>query len=482
MIFNIASFAQESAYSLQQFALPNQLPSEPARDNQGSIAFLNRQTQIVSGLSVQSNFLSAELPFLNKKSGKRYGGIGMNFIHKSASTAGLLETSSIAISLAYNLQLGKKHNINFGLQPVFASKRTSIEKITTGSQWLANEFRFDPSTDIGESILKNNQNYFNINAGLEWMWLDHQHEQPRLFASLSAFNLNRPADDFLINSPSLPISIIGRLGVLILSGQKIDLLGQVLHNRFGTIPSTNGILSAKIRFRNSNPYDLVGPGAIELTLRNNFRSQLSAGMILHQPNFSLGFSYGFLISSNRTEYFNHDLEFGAMLTKAFGDRKKKPIAIVKAAGVRRFDFQQAQQHSKSVEDIQSVQREINGVGKVASVRFELQKNFNFKFGDIELDDEGKKYLDGIADFLSRNPLYKIEIIGHTDDIGKSAVNFKLSEARAKSVLNYIASRGISIERIKSTGRGDREPVVPNQSEENRAKNRRVQFILYIDQQ
>jgi outer membrane protein OmpA-like peptidoglycan-associated protein len=80
-------------------------------------------------------------------------------------------------------------------------------------------------------------------------------------------------------------------------------------------------------------------------------------------------------------------------------------------------------------------------------------------------------------YLKANSLYKIEIAGHTDDVGDEQNNLSLSERRAKTVANYLIQKGIPKDRIVAVGYGESLPVVPNISESDRAKNRRVEIKI-----
>jgi Outer membrane protein and related peptidoglycan-associated (lipo)proteins len=79
--------------------------------------------------------------------------------------------------------------------------------------------------------------------------------------------------------------------------------------------------------------------------------------------------------------------------------------------------------------------------------------------------------------LSRWPDLRIEVGGHTDDVGGAAFNRKLSLARAQSVLDYLKGKypAIDAERFTVKGYGESKPLVPNTNDHNRAKNRRVEF-------
>jgi OOP family OmpA-OmpF porin len=77
--------------------------------------------------------------------------------------------------------------------------------------------------------------------------------------------------------------------------------------------------------------------------------------------------------------------------------------------------------------------------------------------------------------LNENPGVKVQINAHTDDQGSDLYNNKLSENRAKSVIDYLALKGIVKERLKSVGFGEKKPIATNETEEGRAQNRRVEF-------
>jgi outer membrane protein OmpA-like peptidoglycan-associated protein len=104
-------------------------------------------------------------------------------------------------------------------------------------------------------------------------------------------------------------------------------------------------------------------------------------------------------------------------------------------------------------------------------------NVFFETGKATLKEESFIELDKVVTFLNDYPEIKIEIGGHTDNVGKPANNLKLSDARAKAVEEYIQSKGIASDRITAKGYGQTKPVVPNSNAANKAKNRRVEFTI-----
>ena len=77
--------------------------------------------------------------------------------------------------------------------------------------------------------------------------------------------------------------------------------------------------------------------------------------------------------------------------------------------------------------------------------------------------------------IKQNPTIKIEIAGHTDNKGDKKYNQTLSQKRAETVVNYIVKKGIAITRLTAKGYGDTTPIAPNDTEENKAKNRRTEL-------
>jgi outer membrane protein OmpA-like peptidoglycan-associated protein len=79
--------------------------------------------------------------------------------------------------------------------------------------------------------------------------------------------------------------------------------------------------------------------------------------------------------------------------------------------------------------------------------------------------------------MRENPTLRVEIAAHTDDIGSDAYNRLLSQRRAQSVVNFLIGNDISSQRFVSKGYGESQPLIPNDSEEGRARNRRVELII-----
>ena len=104
-------------------------------------------------------------------------------------------------------------------------------------------------------------------------------------------------------------------------------------------------------------------------------------------------------------------------------------------------------------------------------------NITFEVNSAELKESSYKELQRVVKLMNDNPDIKIEISAHTDDVGSDAYNLRLSKRRANAVMNYLQEQNISTNRMISQGYGESKPLQPNDTEENRALNRRVELKI-----
>jgi len=105
------------------------------------------------------------------------------------------------------------------------------------------------------------------------------------------------------------------------------------------------------------------------------------------------------------------------------------------------------------------------------------RNIFFDFDKATIRPESKTELENLIKLMNDNPNIKIEISGHTDNIGSASYNQKLSESRAKAVVDYLIEHGIERSRLSYMGYGFEKPIASNDTEEGRQLNRRVEFKI-----
>lgn len=102
-------------------------------------------------------------------------------------------------------------------------------------------------------------------------------------------------------------------------------------------------------------------------------------------------------------------------------------------------------------------------------------NIFFETDKHEIQPRSETELQRVVSFLEQNPEVRIEVAGHTDDVGNASYNQQLSEKRAQAVHQWLIKAGISPDRLRAKGYGQSQPQVPNTSDENRQQNRRIEF-------
>ena len=118
---------------------------------------------------------------------------------------------------------------------------------------------------------------------------------------------------------------------------------------------------------------------------------------------------------------------------------------------------------------------VTRVGEGLVVTFE--SGLLFDFDSDQLREASKENLTNLANSLSKFGDSKLLLVGHTDNVGSDSYNLDLSRRRASAVANYLVSRGVPSARIGTSGRGETEPIAPNDNDTDRQKNRRVEVAI-----
>ncbi len=117
------------------------------------------------------------------------------------------------------------------------------------------------------------------------------------------------------------------------------------------------------------------------------------------------------------------------------------------------------------------------LNKIESGAAITMKNVFFETDKATLLPASFEELDRVKDLLAARPEFKLQIAGHTDSTGSEAHNQRLAKDRADAVATYLAAHGVAPDRLPTIGYGSAKPIAPNTTEEGRAENRRVEFIL-----
>jgi outer membrane protein OmpA-like peptidoglycan-associated protein len=169
---------------------------------------------------------------------------------------------------------------------------------------------------------------------------------------------------------------------------------------------------------------------------------------------------------------------GAGIGKAAGNTALGAILGATVGGVtggiigKRMDKQ-----AKEIDQIPGA--EVTRVGEGINVTFDSGVLFGVDKANISGDAESK--LNQLADILNKYPDTYILIEGHTDATGSTSYNKSLSKNRADAVSNFLEAQAVSDSRIRTKWYGESQPKFPNDTAENMAKNRRVEFAIYANE-
>ncbi|MFK7987072.1 MAG: OmpA family protein [Sandaracinaceae bacterium] len=129
-------------------------------------------------------------------------------------------------------------------------------------------------------------------------------------------------------------------------------------------------------------------------------------------------------------------------------------------------------------DIQLIARPRRSLVQVQRRAINIRRQVNFATDSAEILDSSTELLSEVADVIMRNPqIQRIEIQGHTDNRGGRTHNQDLSQRRAEAVRDWLVRAGVAANILEGRGYGQDDPIVPNITASNRARNRRVQFVI-----
>lgn len=119
--------------------------------------------------------------------------------------------------------------------------------------------------------------------------------------------------------------------------------------------------------------------------------------------------------------------------------------------------------------------------RLQAEKIEILDKVFFKTGQDVIENKSFPLLDNVAEVLNKHPeIAHIRVEGHTDNTGSDATNRDLSDRRAKAVVKYLTNKGVAADRVVGQGYGPERPVADNGTDEGRAANRRVEFVIVHD--
>ncbi|MCX4193478.1 OmpA family protein [Methylophaga sp. OBS1] len=153
------------------------------------------------------------------------------------------------------------------------------------------------------------------------------------------------------------------------------------------------------------------------------------------------------------------------------------VGALAGAGVGRYMDNQQREFEQALADEQARNELKIQQLENETLKIDIASEVSFDFDSASLKSAFTPTLNKVADVLQRYPKTVIHVVGHTDSVGSESYNQQLSERRAQSVADYLASNGVERGRLYATGRGELEPRATNETEAGRQLNRRVELFV-----
>ncbi len=439
-----------------------------------------RNNRITNDVTDFSSMLGVQVPLGLYFEKLNLGTVCISAFDDHSNYAPSVKSTGIVLAYSQPVQLSGHSFVSIGLQCNVYQKKLDISAFTTGSQWDAN-LGFDPSLTNGETQFANRLNQYSLNSGIYWQL--NANDKRKAYAGVSLYNINRPNENFTGNGIRQPWWYFINGGYTFVDNSfgniAIDALCDVRQKQ---TTAGAGIKAGIYYGTNSS-----GVGEIAAFSRYLSSNTLVAGAMFEQQWFTFGISYDFSTSQS----FNSDSRsnaFELFLKVRFGRTvKKKNTATVAPAnyhpGQKRVFAEERRTEviESSTPDAQALKK-VEAVSDTSNAKYEpiklaLRRDFKFAFNDATLSAEAKSYLDELVALMNKNKNVTMEIVCHTDDVASKEGNLKISLLRAQIEADYLVSKGIDKKRLTVTWKIDSEPLFPNTTPENRARNRRVEFII-----
>ncbi len=476
---SISGKGQSYNFSQYHFTPLSSNPGLVATENEAAALLIHKDQSYGKGITLKQSMLTLRYPFLHKTSGKRWGGIGLAVYQHTTNSTDFLRQQGIIATLGYNLPLTQRSYLSFGMQGNYHQYHTSLAKVSTGSQWIANR-GYDPTASLNENFSGERAGYVSFSSGV-WWYHTNQKGYPTRYLGVSVFNLNQPEAAFTAYQETLPLHYGVQGGYELYNSGIVSLTPEARYiHQFGHHTLQVGQVTA-FHFQDHNPFNAIQSGSVALATRYVSDHVMALSVQFRQPHFTVGFNYDMVLAD--ASAFHQAIEFGIALRKSLSKppaaSKKKVTAHDYTIGqVRAFSHQQNPVPAPIASPPNTNKTDTLQTLPIGDFALTLKHDVKFAFNDTTLHRKAKAYLEELFSLLKDNPDLKLRVVGHTDRTGPEEVNQEVSEKRAEKVVAYLVAKGIAENRLQAVGQGSASPLLDHDTPAHRAANRRVEFVIY----
>lgn len=494
------SWAQHLQFSQYNFTDQRVNPALVAASDYAQLNFDFRNQSTGGDFNLSTTYLSGSYPLLSKK-GLRWSGIGLSVMDDRSGVGGIFNTQEISLAYAINIFLSRYQTLTFGVRGLYLNQKINADGLFTGSQYIPDR-GFDGAMSIGENLQQYRVDYFTSSFGLYWQQVDRwQHKIA--YWGISFYDFNNPESSFLEGGGKLHSTIVMTGGLQVYKKDNLSILPEVLYTR----NSVNNVVNIGARWGYEiKPAANQVAAKIDILTKYVVGRSMILGLQLHREKFSVGVSYDLPIAKYNVGNLGA-IEVGLCLKKLVSARERnrrkaeqtrakketlkkeisKKVLVKRApATIDSVDFESEKKEIDALNVMEELKIKNDSVlasvqvGEVKHEPFVLKKvNFHaaFNFNSATLDQDSKRYLDDLVVALKENEFLKVQLTGHTDNVGSERFNKILSLARAEELANYLIAKGINSKRIAVAGMGETQSIAENETEEGRTKNRRVEVTV-----
>lgn len=506
------SQAQYFQFTQYNFSTQRVNPAWVGLTRDAIVDFAYRHQKTGGPFQINTNFLSVAYPFFQKSTGQPWSGLGISVMADKSGP--LFKSQEASISYAVNINTGRYQKLSLGFKGLMRWQRINYDGLFTGSQYLEGH-GFDPALDNGETPQPFQNNFFTLSSGFLWQETNRYGKLLKQ-VGFSFFDFNKPNPSFLDGSQDeLPSTLVANIAWSVYQKNKLTVVPELIL----THSSSKNVITGGSRFQ----YDLSKTQHVDFLLKYSAGRSGILGIQLHKETISVGLSYDFPVVIKNVGNLGA-LEVGLELRspvdpknkrgytkkknsrkRTVGSRKKDKNKNATAKSKKSNDGAKKVVQAKPVPPVKKIETikdtattisaieivELDTItsqtpggdataGKIMHEPLLVEKitlHFRFEYNSTDLDEETESFLNDLSQTLKENKKLSIQITGHTDNIGSGHLNQRLSLRRADAVKSFLLKQGIEDARITTTGKGMDEPLNGNNTEQERALNRRVEISL-----
>ncbi|MEQ8472060.1 MAG: PorP/SprF family type IX secretion system membrane protein [Marinoscillum sp.] len=442
------------------------------------------RSQFLNGNSrVNTSYVQGIYPF--KLSNSLRAGAQITAMDDRFGIAGIYRSNFVGLGGALNIKTSRTDFLGLGFNANFKHSFASLGGLNTGSQFIVD--RGFMGSDSNEPLEDIDNSYITGDLGFIWEKTTERYEKMGYLA-LAMYNFTRPNESFYESDIRINPTYILNTEWCLMRTNRMTLSPNLMIRKTGA----KSVLATGVNVNYSISHSRRESKDLMIGVRY---FSTGIGSLSLQYNTSwIGYAVNFDMPLKRNGY-GSAFEVGLIFRKEVAPRKyrKKSSYLFRSRVTTPLDSTQTVENEIAAEagdpevkpDTTSASPGKSHLlyitpGQIVNLRpIELDDTlrFNFPTDGIFLEESYEDVLKLVVEYLENHDDYYVTLTGHTDDVGHTSYNQRLGHKRAAEVAGFLLDRGVDWGRIFIESEGESSPLAPNTTEENRARNRRVDMTF-----